>query len=104
MSMFVTRADYERSHVTADGELSDDSSAEPAMRYADDLADRLNVSQQIERALGKLPSMHAAVLLAHKRDGFSYEETALRLKLSIHTVEKYVTQSKAAFRGMVWET
>ena len=101
---FVIKADYERGHIAADTELDEDMSTEPAMRYPDDMADRLNVEQQVNRALRKLPSMHAAVLLAHKRDGFSYEETATRLKLSIHTVEKYVTQSKAALRGMVWET
>ena len=100
---FVVKADYERGHLDTDADLDEDTSSEPAMRYSDDMADRLNVEQQVKRALERLPSMHAKVLLAHKRDGLSYEETATKLKLSIHTVEKYVTQSKAAFRGMVWE-
>jgi RNA polymerase sigma factor (sigma-70 family) len=100
---FIVKADYERGHLDTEADLDEDTSSEPAMRYSDDMADRLNVEQQVKRALDKLPSMHAQVLLAHKRDGLSYEETATKLKLSIHTVEKYVTQSKAAFRGMVWE-
>jgi len=100
---FIVKADYERGHLDVDADLDEDTSSEPGMRYTDDMAERLNVEQQVKRALERLPSMHAQVLLAHKRDGFSYEETACKLKLSIHTVEKYVTQSKAAFRGMVWE-
>lgn len=69
----------------------------------DDLSDRLNLQQQLERALAQLPPTHAAVLIAHKRDGLSYEEVAAKLGLSIHTVEKYLTQAKARIRTMPWE-
>lgn len=69
----------------------------------DDLADRLNLQQQLERALAQLPRMHARVLLAHKHHGLSYEEVAAELGLSIHTVEKYVTQAKARIRTLAWE-
>lgn len=69
----------------------------------DDMADRLNLQQQIDKALAQLPPTHASVLLAHKRDGLSYEECAEKLGLSIHTVEKYVTQAKARIRTMAWE-
>lgn len=69
----------------------------------DDMADRLNLQQQIDKAMAQLPPTHAAVLLAHKRDGLSYEECAEKLGLSIHTVEKYVTQAKARIRTMAWE-
>jgi RNA polymerase sigma factor (sigma-70 family) len=69
----------------------------------DDLSDQLNLQQQLERALAQLPPTHAAVLLAHKHRGLSYEEVAVELGLSIHTVEKYVTQAKARIRTMTWE-
>lgn len=68
-----------------------------------DETERLNLQQQLEYALSQLPPTHAAVLLAHKRDGLSYEEVAARLNLSIHTVEKYITQAKARIRLMPWE-
>lgn len=71
--------------------------------HVDDLMDRLNLQQQLERALTQLPRMHALVLLAHKHRGLSYEEVAAELGLSIHTVEKYVTQAKARIRTMTWE-
>lgn len=86
-------------HVESDDDWSD----KPSCVLPDDKAERLNLQQQIDRALAQLPPTHAAVLLCHKRDGLSYEETAEKLGLSIHTVEKYVTMSKAAIRGMSWE-
>jgi DNA-directed RNA polymerase specialized sigma24 family protein len=43
------------------------------------------------------------VLIAHKHRGLSYEEVAVELGLSVHTVEKYVTQAKALIRTMTWE-
>jgi RNA polymerase sigma-70 factor (ECF subfamily) len=69
----------------------------------DDMADRLNLQQQINKALAQLPPTHAAVLLCHKRDGLSYTETAEKLGLSVFTVEKYLTQGKAKLRTMAWD-
>lgn len=100
---FRIGAEHEREHLTFDSEAAEHSSDEPSSVLQDDLADRLNLAQQIERALAQLPPMHAAVLLAHKRDGLSYEEVAKKLGLSVHTVEKYVTQAKARIRMMSWE-
>lgn len=98
---YCIESDQERKHVTVDSELAEewyDMQIEPG-----DLAERLNLQQQIDRAMAQLPPTHAAVLLAHKRDGLSYEECADKLGLSIFTVEKYVSQSKARIRTMTWE-
>jgi RNA polymerase sigma-70 factor (ECF subfamily) len=101
------------SHVVADFKSEsrqghvrlDDGDVEPDERASspDDLADRLNLQQQLERAFARLPQTHAKVLIAHKHRGLSYEEVAVELGLSIHTVEKYVTQAKALIRTMTWE-
>lgn len=84
-------------------EDADDWMDSPSCVLPDDIADRLNLQQQIERALAQLPPTHAAVLLAHKRDGMSYDEVAQKLGLSVHTVEKYVTQAKTRLRTMAWD-
>jgi RNA polymerase sigma-70 factor (ECF subfamily) len=76
---------------------------DPAVVQPDNMADRLNIEQQIEQALERLPATHAEVLLLHKRDGLSYVEVAQELQLSVHTVAKYVTQAKARMRAMAWE-
>ena len=90
----------EREQVSSDGA---DEPEEGSGITPDDLGDQLNLQQQIERALAKLPPTQAAVLVAHKHRGLSYEEVAAELGLSIHTVEKYVTQAKARIRMMTWE-
>lgn len=83
---------------------NDDEAREDGPRTpVDDLIDRLNLQQQLERALTQLPRTQAEVLVAHKHRGLSYEEVAAELGLSIHTVEKYVTQAKAKIRTMAWE-
>lgn len=100
---FRIGADHEREHLMIDSEAVAKWSEGPAAVLPDDLADRLNLQQQIARALRQLPANHAAVLLAHKRDGMSYEEVAVKLGLSVNTVEKYITQAKARIRTMPWE-
>jgi RNA polymerase sigma-70 factor (ECF subfamily) len=94
----------EQEHLTFDDEAVRAWSQSPAGMSPEELAERLNLQQQIQRALAQLPRMHAAVLLAHKRDGLSYREVAQRLNLSVHTVEKYLTQAKARIRMMSWDT
>jgi RNA polymerase sigma-70 factor (ECF subfamily) len=90
------RPGYERLEDREDD--SDERASSP-----DDLADRLNLQQQLERAFARLPRTHAMVLIAHKHCGLSYEEVAAELGLSVHTVEKYLTQAKAVIRTMTWE-
>jgi RNA polymerase sigma-70 factor (ECF subfamily) len=101
------------SHVVADfmseprhgHECQDERADDPDQCASppDELPDRLNLQQQLERALERLPRTHAMVLVAHKHRGLSYAEVATELGLSIHTVEKYVTQAKALIRTMTWE-
>lgn len=100
---FRMEVEQEREHITVDSETVDEWADMPSCVLPDDLADRLNLQQQIDRALAALPPTHAAVLLAHKRDGLSYEECAKKLGLSVFTIEKYITQSKARIRTMSWD-
>lgn len=100
---YRSRSTRERGSIVIDSELAETfmeqgSGAAPATSE-----DVVSLEQQLTRALSKLPPTHCSVLLAHKRDGMSYQETALRLNLSVHTVEKYVTQAKAQLRMMRWD-
>lgn len=100
---FRMEVKHESERVICDSEMADQFADEPSCVLADDLADRLNLQQQIDKALARLPPTHRAVLLAHKRDGLSYEEVAEKLGLSVHTVAKYITIGKAHIRTMEWE-
>jgi RNA polymerase sigma-19 factor, ECF subfamily len=97
---YRNESERETECLSSDGERECEETSSVAQ---DDLADQLNLQQQLERALAQLPPTHAAVLIAHKHRGLSYEEVAAELDLSIHTVEKYVTQAKAQIRTMAWE-
>lgn len=100
---FRIEVEQEREHITVDSDTVDEWVDHPTCVLPDDIADRLNLQQQIDKAIAQLPPTHAAVLLAHKRDGLSYDEVAEKLGLSRHTVEKYVTQAKARIRTMGWD-
>jgi RNA polymerase sigma-70 factor (ECF subfamily) len=74
---------------------SDDKYHHPTV---DDVEKRTMLQQELEKLFALLPDMHARVLYLHKAEGYLYEEVAEELSLSIHTVEKYVTQSKSILR------
>jgi RNA polymerase sigma-70 factor (ECF subfamily) len=84
-------------------ECDDDWANHPSCCLTDNIPDRLNLQQQLNKALAQLPPTHQAVLLAHKRDGLSYEECAEKLGLSIFTIEKYLTQAKSQLRTISWD-
>lgn len=96
-------------HVVADYFAAaadiDDRERDLPEAYATDLSDeeRLNLQQQIDRALDQLPKMQQAVLLLTKRLGFSYEEAAAKLGISVDMVHKYFSAGMAQIRAMHWE-
>ena len=54
--------------------------------------------QQINAVLSRLPSLHATILVLRKRDGFSLEEIARKLDISVHTAKKYLCRALAKCR------
>ncbi|HEX2493855.1 MAG TPA: hypothetical protein VHK24_08770, partial [Steroidobacter sp.] len=43
----------------------------------------------VESAVAQLPNVHACALIAHKREGLSYDALSEKLRLSASTIEKY---------------
>ena len=68
-----------------------------------DLADQLDSQQQLRSALARLPPLHLAVLLLHKRDGYSYEEISAQLDLPVRKIESCIAEAKARLRAMRWD-
>lgn len=93
------RAD-ERRHLTIESDCADVCIEEREDQTSADILVALIALQEVEHALNELPRTQATVLLAHKGCGCSYVEVAEQLGLSIHTVEKYVTQAKSKMRAM----
>lgn len=100
---FHLRAEHEHEHLSYDTGEAEHASEHPATLEPDDLAERLNLQQQLQRSLARLPPMHRAVLLLVKRDGLSHEEAAKAAGISFHTVEKYIVEARAKLKTMSWE-
>lgn len=66
-------------------------------------ADRLRMTRQLDVALAQLPPLQAAILLAYKRDGLSYEELQVKFGLPVPVIEKCITHAKAQVRIMSWK-
>lgn len=77
-----------------------DMAEHPEQLPTEGLAEALDIRQRLQKALARLPVAYRTVFLLHKRDGFSYEEIAQRLKISTHTVDKYLLQAKVRIRSM----
>lgn len=84
-------------HVITDSETVDEYAGEGVI-VEDMTAEQIDHQREIEICMRGLSATHAKVLMAHKGLGMSYDEVAEELNLSIHTVEKYVTQAKGIFR------
>jgi RNA polymerase sigma factor (sigma-70 family) len=100
---FRIRAENEHQHITFDSDVVDFLAEHPHEAGSDDLAERLSLQKQIERGLAQLPRTHRVVLLLVTRDGLSHEEAAKAAGLSVHTIEKYVTDARARLKLMKWD-
>jgi RNA polymerase sigma factor (sigma-70 family) len=88
-----------RELVIYDSDTLDEITEHPAQTDTfGGLPDRLNLQRELERALARLSPTHQAVFLLRKRDGLSLQEIATQLRLSTHTVKKYIFQAKAQIR------
>ena len=89
-----------REVVDFDSEAVEHVSEHPSEVQQDELAQRIETQQQLEWALGQLPPTQRIVLLLRKRDQLSNRQIAERLKLSSHTVKKYLFQAQARMRTL----
>jgi len=90
-------------HVSFDSELADDASAQQITSPEDELAERISLQQQLDRAIGELPPLHRAILVACKRDGHTSEEVAKQLGVSVNTVNTYLAAARAQLRMKNWD-
>jgi len=93
-----------RQHVTFDSEMADRAASQADGSRPDKIADQLSLERDLERLLATLPPLQQTILVLQKRDGLSYEEIAQRLKISVHTVEKYLFRALATIRSKNWDS
>ncbi len=92
-----------RERVAFDSDAVEEAAAQPNELHPDEMADRLSLQQQLERALSELGPKERAVLLLVKRDGMSYEEAAAAAGVSIHQVERFVTAARSKLKLLLRE-
>ncbi len=101
---FHSRSDQTAEHVSLDGSmLAQLEEVQGGQSSPDDMAERLSLQRQMDAALGQLPPTHRAIFTLHKRDGYSHEEIAKKLDVSVFTVEKYLVQAKARLVSLAWD-
>jgi RNA polymerase sigma factor (sigma-70 family) len=99
---FRQRKQHER--VLYDSDLADGQCDQPSETAPVSMAEQIELSQRLDKALKQLPPAHQLVLLLVKRDGLSYTEAAAAAGLSVHTIEKYVVEARARLRVLLAET
>ncbi len=92
-----------RELVTFDSEEADAWSERPAPYFEDPVGEQVGLERQLARALDKLHPTGRAVLILHKQEGHSYEETAQRLGISVNMVHKHLTRALALLRAAKWD-
>ncbi|MGD9843450.1 MAG: RNA polymerase sigma factor [Steroidobacteraceae bacterium] len=99
---FRQRKQYGR--VLFDSDVTDDLCETLEQLATHDHAEQLELQNRLNLALAQLPTTHRLVLLLVKRDGLSYTEAAKSSGLSVHTIEKYVVESRARLRLLLVES
>jgi RNA polymerase sigma factor (sigma-70 family) len=92
-------AEKKRRHVVSDADAllaAAENAAGPDELHA------LELREELGAALEQLPPTQKAVLLLQEVEGYQYKEIALKLRLSVDTVHKYVTVAKAKLRTILW--
>jgi RNA polymerase sigma-19 factor, ECF subfamily len=67
--------------------------------WTDSVATQVYTQQELDRVLGQLPKRWQSAIILLKRDGCSYQEIAVELGISVHTVKKYVKLSLQHFKA-----
>jgi RNA polymerase sigma-70 factor (ECF subfamily) len=81
--------------IVYDSEALDRVASEDTYAKRDELPDREHTERELKRLLSKLSAAHRNVLLMRKRDGFSVQEIAEKLQMSVFKVKRYLVEANA---------
>lgn len=98
-----TIAERRQGHVTADSDALEDWANDPAKALPDNIAERISLERQLEKALKELPPRQAQALVLHYQEGLNCAEIAKKLGLSVKSVDKYLTRAKVRMRQLLWD-
>jgi len=84
-----------QSPVIYDTEVLDRAAEQDNYTKPDELADREHAERELKRLLAKLSTAHRTVLLLRKRDGYSIQEIAEQLQISVFKVKRYLVEANS---------
>jgi RNA polymerase sigma-19 factor, ECF subfamily len=90
-------------YVVTDSDVVERVSENPPELPTCELAQRLSTQKQLNTALAQLSPVHASVLLMYYREGYSYEEIASQLKVSLRQVKRYIANAKKELMAIDWK-
>jgi RNA polymerase sigma factor (sigma-70 family) len=70
---------------------------------AEDCASESELPEEFMRALSEVPAVQQAAILLQRRDGLSYQQIAVRLRVSPNTVKKYLVRAMKHIKRRVNE-
>jgi RNA polymerase sigma factor (sigma-70 family) len=85
--------------ASGDHETLDWLSGRSGRLWAGDIAEQLSTEQQLQRLLGPLPPACQTAIILLRRDGLTYQEIAVEMGVSVHTVKKYIARALAHFNA-----
>jgi RNA polymerase sigma-19 factor, ECF subfamily len=63
--------------------------------WRDELNDREHAERELRRLLAKLNAAHRTILMMRRQEGFSFEEIATKLNMSVFKVKRYFVEANA---------
>jgi RNA polymerase sigma-70 factor (ECF subfamily) len=81
--------------IVYDSEALDRVASEDGYARRDELSEREHSERELKRLLAKLSSAHRNILLMRKRDGFSVQEIADKLQISVFKVKRYLVEANS---------
>jgi RNA polymerase sigma-70 factor (ECF subfamily) len=84
-----------RRPIALDSETLDRAANLDGYLRKDELPDREHIERELKRLLAKLSAAHRTILVLRKRDGYSIEEIAEHLQMSVFKVRRYLVEANA---------
>jgi RNA polymerase sigma-19 factor, ECF subfamily len=81
--------------IVYDSEALDRAASDDGYSRPDELPEREHAEREVKRLLAKLNKAHRTVLLMRKRDGFSVQEIADKLQMSVFKVKRYLVEANS---------
>ncbi len=90
-----------RARLSFDSEQVEQVSEQPAHVEPDEMAAQVLDARRLRKAFDRMPPLHQAAFLLQARDGYTYEEAAERLGVSVRRVERLLAEARELLQSLL---